>query len=231
MKLLPFVLSLAMMSAPTAHVGDITVSSVTERYQQDSVNFTGYYPQFSGIANRDAQHKLNVLMREKAQSALIRAKAAGMGLISVEGQQQRSAEGLYGYEVKRNNGGVVSLLFTDSLYAGGANGSEKKSGLTFASSTGDVYTLEGLFQDGAACYGVIDTEIRRQLKERGLEPQLLEPFEGIGANEVFYVTDTELVIVFQEITYFPHSMGNVEFAIPLSQLETCLKPEITSVLS
>ena len=157
-----------MMSAPAAHVGDITISSVTERYQQDSVNFTGYYPQFSGIANRDAQQKLNVLMREKAQSALIRAKAAGMGLISVEGQQQRSAEGLYGYEVKRNNGGVVSLLFTDSLYAGGANGSEKKSGLTFASSTGDVYTLEGLFQDGAACYGVIDTEIRRQLKERGL---------------------------------------------------------------
>lgn len=231
MKFLPFVLSLAMVSAPAANVGDITISSVTERYQQDSANFTGYYPQFSGIANRDAQQKLNVLMREKAQSALIRAKAAGMGLISVEGQQQRSAEGLYGYEVKRNNGGIVSLLFTDSLYAGGANGSEKKSGLTFASSTGDVYTLEGLFHDGAACYGVIDTEIRRQLKERGLEPQLLEPFEGIGANEVFYVTDTELVIVFQEITYFPHSMGSVEFAIPLSQLETCLKPEITSVLS
>ena len=127
MKLLPFVLSLAVMSAPAVNVGDITISSVTERYQQDSVDFTGYYPQFSGIADRDAQKELNVLMREKAQSALIRAKTAGMGLISVEGQPQRSAEGLYGYEVKRNDGGVVSLLFTDGLYAGGANGSEKKS--------------------------------------------------------------------------------------------------------
>ena len=118
MKLLPFVLSLAVMSAPAVNVGDITISSVTERYQQDSVDFTGYYPQFSGIADRDAQKELNVLMREKAQSALIRAKTAGMGLISVEGQPQRSAEGLYGYEVKRNDGGVVSLLFTDGLYAG-----------------------------------------------------------------------------------------------------------------
>ena len=231
MKLLPFVLSLAVMSAPAVNVGDITISSVTERYQQDSVDFTGYYPQFSGIADRDAQKELNVLMREKAQSALIRAKTAGMGLISVEGQPQRSAEGLYGYEVKRNDGGVVSLLFTDGLYAGGANGSEKKSALTFSSSNGDVYTLEGLFFDGAACYGAINAEIHRQLLERGLEPELLQPFEGIDANEVFYVTDTDLVIVFQEITYFPHSMGSVEFAIPLSQLEACLKPEITSVIS
>ena len=222
MKLLPFVLSLAVMSAPAVNVGDITISSVTERYQQDSVDFTGYYPQFSGIADRDAQKELNVLMREKAQSALIRAKTAGMGLISVEGQPQRSAEGLYGYEVKRNDGGVVSLLFTDGLYAGGANGSEKKSALTFSSSNGDVYT---------ACYGAINAEIHRQLLERGLEPELLQPFEGIDANEVFYVTDTDLVIVFQEITYFPHSMGSVEFAIPLSQLEACLKPEITSVIS
>lgn len=231
MKILPFVLSLAVMSAPAVNVGDITISSVTERYQQDSVDFTGYYPQFSGIADRDAQKELNVLMREKAQSALIRAKTAGMGLISVEGQPQRSAEGLYGYEVKRNDGGVVSLLFTDGLYAGGANGSEKKSALTFSSSNGDVYTLEGLFLDGAACYGAINAEIHRQLLERGLEPELLQPFEGIDANEVFYVTDTDLVIVFQEITYFPHSMGSVEFAIPLSQLEACLKPEITSVIS
>ena len=81
MKLLPFVLSLAVMSAPAVNVGDITISSVTERYQQDSVDFTGYYPQFSGIADRDAQKELNVLMREKAQSALIRAKTAGLGLI------------------------------------------------------------------------------------------------------------------------------------------------------
>ncbi len=229
LALLPLAAAVAILAAPASSVGDITVTSITERYKQDSVSFTGSYPQFSGVGNTDAQQQLNVLMREKEQSALIRAKAAGMGLSSTDGMGQRSAEGVYGYEVKRNSGGIVSLLFSDYLYAGGANGLTTVSGITFSASTGEMYSLNDLFRDGTSCKELINSEIRRQMEERGLQSQLIAPFEGIRDDDCFYLTNTSLVIVFQQIEYFPHSMGNVDFAIPLSRLETCLKPEITIV--
>ena len=227
--LLPLAAVVAVLAVPASSVGDITVSSITERYKQENVDYTGSYPQFAGIGNTDAQQQLNVLMREKEQSALVRAKTAGMGLSSTDGMGQRSAEGVYGYEVKRNGGGIVSLLFSDYLYAGGANGLTTMSGLTFSASTGEIYTLSGLFRDGTSCRELIDSEIRSQMKERDLESQLIAPFTGTQDNDCFYLTNTSLVIVFQEIQYFPHYMGPVEFAIPLSRLEACLKPEITIV--
>ncbi|MCI8553435.1 MAG: DUF3298 and DUF4163 domain-containing protein [Clostridiales bacterium] len=226
LALLPLAALISLLAAPASYVGDIAISSVTERYQQDSVSFTGSYPQFSGIGNTGAQQKLNVKMREKEQSALIRAKAAGMELSSAEGTGQRSAEGIYEYVVKRNSGGIVSLLFSDYLYAGGANGLTTLSGMTFSAATGECYSLEGLFREGTSCRELIDAEIRRQMEERDLSSQLISPFEGVQNNDCFYLTDTSLVIVFQEMQYFPHSMGSVEFSVPLSRLETCLKPEI-----
>ena len=93
-----------------------------------------------------------------------------------------------GYEVKRNIGGLVSILFRDYLFSGGANGKEVKTGLTVSTVTGLEWKLDDLFQNQASYRTIINDEISKQLLDRGLESQLLAKFTGIQEDECFYIT-------------------------------------------
>ena len=123
-------------------------------------------------------------------------------------------------------GGLVSLLFSDYLYAGGANGLDVKTGLTISSITGRTLQMEDLFASDASYKEALDRNIREQLKDRGLEGQLLSPFTGITGKENFYITDSALVIVIRELEWFPHSMGTVEFSIPFTEIQMYLKEDL-----
>ena len=56
--------------------------------------------------------------------------------------------------------------------------------------------------------------------------QLLVSNPRVEVGQPFYLTDTCLVIVVRELTWFPHSMGTVELEIPLAQLQDCLRAEL-----
>ena len=103
-----------MLSVPPANVGSVTVYGVQKQEQTDTIHFDGVYPQFNGVQDRERQTELNNQMREWMNCALARAKAAVLTLPNGDGPE-RVVEGIYYYEVKRNSGGLVSLLFSDYL--------------------------------------------------------------------------------------------------------------------
>lgn len=214
--------SLMLLTAPATNVGDVTISGVTEQVQEDRVHFTGSYPQFSGILDKENEVLLNARMREREQAALVRAKAAVLGL-PADDRSGRSVEGVYGYEVKRNSGGLASLLISDYLYSGGANGIDVRTGLTVSTVSGRELRLKDLFCNDASYVEVLNRAIRTQMRDRSLEKELISPFTGIKEEQTYYLTDTDLVIVAQELTWFNHAMGTVEFPVPLSKLQAYLK--------
>lgn len=220
----PILTALMVMSAPPMSVGDITICALTEKVTGSSsqsgvsFTFTGSYPRFSGIGDKGAQTELNADIKEWMQKALADTKAAAAVMSSDDRSDQRQAEGIYGYEVKRNQGGLVSLLITQYLYSGGANGLETVEGLTFLSGSGRRLTLEDLFTNPEQGLDEINEEVRRQLTERDLERQLLVSDPAVGTNQTFYLTDKTLVVVVPPLTWFAHVMGSVEFEIPLEQL-------------
>lgn len=214
-----------MLSVPPANVGSVTVYGVQKQEQTDTIHFDGVYPQFNGVQDRDRQTELNNQMREWMNCALARAKAAVLTLPNGDGPK-RVVESVYHYEVMRNSGGFVSLLFSDYLYAGGANGLDVKTGLTFSSVTGQKLLMEDLFASDASYKEALNRILREQLRDRGLEGQLLRPFEGISGSENFYITNSALVIVVRELEWFPHSMGTVEFSIPFSDVQMYLKEDL-----
>lgn len=223
--LAPVMASLMLLTAPATNVGDVTVSGVTEQFQGDRVQFTGSYPQFSGIQDKDQEVLLNAHMRELEKAALVRAKAAVLELPTGDGPG-RSVEGVYGYEVKRNSGGLASLLISDYLYSGGANGLDVRSGITVSTVSGRELRLQDLFCNDASYTDVLNREIRKQLRDRGLEKEQIRPFTGIDEDQNYYLTDTDLVIVARELEWFNHAMGTVEFSIPLSKLQAYMKDSV-----
>lgn len=208
--------------APPASVGDVVISGVTEEITRPQLHFTSSVPRITGMPDENAALLLNRRMREMKEAALAKAKASVVTLHPGDGPG-RVVEGVFGYEVKRNSGGLVSILLSDYLYSGGANGLTVKTGLTFSAAQGRVLRLRDLFKNEATYSHYVNEKIARQLEERQLEAQLLKAFTGITGEETFYVTDSALVIVIQELDWFPHSMGSVEFSIPLDQLSMVIK--------
>ena len=91
-----------------------------------------------------------------------------------------------------------------------------------------VVTLKDLFREDADYVTVLSGEVRRQMEERMAEnteaSYFPEEFTAIGPEQNFYFnTDGDLVLVFDEYTIAPGSMGMPEFTIPSDVYETLLK--------
>ena len=86
-------------------------------------------------------------------------------------------------------------------------------------TTGQVVTLSGLFPADSDYVDVLSAEVRSQMEARMAADDsqifFLDEFTGIDPEQSFYWNDSgELVLVFDEYTVAPGSMGMVEFPIP-----------------
>ena len=88
--------------------------------------------------------------------------------------------------------------------------------------------LGDLFREDADYVTALSEEVRRQMEERMAEnvevSYFPEEFTAIGPEQNFsFNTDGDLVLVFDEYTIAPGSMGMPEFTIPSDVYETLLK--------
>ena len=95
-------------------------------------------------------------------------------------------------------------------------------------ATDQVVTLKDLFREDADWSAVLTREVRRQMEERMAADSgasyFPEELTEIGPDQNFYLNESgELVLVFDEYTVVPGSMGMPEFAIPAEVYETLRK--------
>ena len=95
-------------------------------------------------------------------------------------------------------------------------------------ATDQVVTLKDLFREDADYVTVLSDEVRQQMEERMAEDReasyFPEEFTAIDPEQNFYFNGSgELVLVFDEYTIAPGSMGMPEFPIPADVYETLLK--------
>ncbi len=95
-------------------------------------------------------------------------------------------------------------------------------------ATDQVVTLKDLFREDADWSAVLTREVRRQTEERMAgdagAAYFPEELTEIGPDQNFYFNESgELVLVFDEYTVAPGSMGMPEFTIPAEVYETLRK--------
>lgn len=95
-------------------------------------------------------------------------------------------------------------------------------------ATDQVVTLKDLFREDADYVTVLSNEVRQQMEERMAEDReasyFPEEFTAIDPEQNFYFNGSgELVLVFDEYTIAPGSMGMPEFPIPADVYETLLR--------
>lgn len=93
-------------------------------------------------------------------------------------------------------------------------------------TTGQVMNLGDLFREDADYVAALSGEVRRQLETRTEEngTYFPEEFAAIDPEQNFYWNESgDLVLVFDEYSVAPGSMGMPEFVIPAAVYETLLK--------
>ncbi len=172
--------------------------------QQESAT----YPRLVRSSNQTLENRINRLIRRTSEETLPAGRYRDMNIITAASQ----------YDTTVNRNEILSLRFENYYYPEKmANGITVVRGLTVNLITGKKYRLEDLFRTGSNYKAYLDNIIERQIVEKDIP--LLNGFPGITGNEVFYLTEDSLVIVYQEYDLTPGYYGTLEFTIPYTELK------------
>ncbi len=130
------------------------------------------------------------------------------------------------FTVRRNDGVFLSISEEIEYYNGGANiGSDLKCINVKNAVPGQLLALGDIFRPGVDYTGIINGRISDII---AASPEMADFwFTTISDNQGFYLTDTNLVIAFQDYDIAPGASGPQEFSIPLAELGGDLIPELS----
>jgi len=187
----------------------------------DNLKITLKYPKISGMADQKIQNELNVLFEQKAIHAKKQGLKCAVVLSKAEYEGTKLCESYLDYKIGYNQNGLLSVVFSDYQFAGGAHGSTLQSSYTFDLQTGEDLTLSKILDDDKNYTTYIDSMIRNEIDKKVATGDLFElvTFKSIGKNPAFYLAEEGIVFYFQQYEYFPYAAGIQEFVIPYSVLK------------
>ena len=169
------------------------------------------YPKVVNLRKPVAE-RINNILRETAYAAIPDYQP---GSSIMEAQS--------GYTTPVNMNGILSVRFQNHYYPEkAAHGVTGVSSVTLNIETGHFYNFDELFRAGSNYAAVINQIIQEQITARQIP--MLKPFEGIGPNEMYYLTPDSLVIYYQPYVYTPGYVGVLEFTIPYQQIASIIDP-------
>jgi inhibitor of cysteine peptidase len=138
-------------------------------------------------------------------------------------------ETYFDYRIKYNLNGLLSIVFYDYQYAGGAHGNTLQSSYTFDLSNGTILNLSDLMNDTSYLPN-IDKFIRTEIDKKVASGDLIEfeesRFVTIGDHPGWYLSNGSVVIYFQQYEYFPYVAGIQEFKLNPLEMKDYLKINI-----
>jgi len=212
---------------------DISIKPMKETSEDKYLKLTIQYPEISGLDKKSVQDSINSVIIKAADDA----KKEGVKYAEEMKQTYDSGytgspnqcETYFDYRLKYNRNGLLSIVFLDYQYTGGAHGMTVQSSHTFSLDTGKDYELKDLFKSGADYVSTINGAVKLRMAEKvkaGILPdQPLTPFKTIKDNQDYYLSDNGIVIYFQQYEYFPYASGIQEFTVVFDKMKDILKSD------
>ena len=210
-------------------------SSFTAKDDPDVTVLTAnaVYPQFSIEGNPDAADQINsAILSEFNTFWNFETENAGTAeeeyltsLDSTEAAAPVTYSANFFYELKRCDDKIISIMFTQSDYTGGAHGNVWTYGVSFNAATGERLYLESLSDDSAAFHKTILDFLTEQASLPVYQEQYL--FEGADADiessllndsACWYFDRSGISFICNPYVLGPYAAGTFEFNIPYESL-------------
>ncbi len=132
------------------------------------------------------------------------------------------------YEVKKNEGNLLSMIITKYTYSGGAHGFTENIPYNYDLRDGKNVKLNDLFEDEIDYIQILNDEINRQINEeikKNPEYKDMIYFKTIDKSQPFYIKDNNLTLYFGLYEIAPDVAGIIELEINEDVIEHELKEE------
>ncbi|MFX4262514.1 PdaC/SigV domain-containing protein [Pelotomaculum propionicicum] len=212
----------------------ISIKTIKEASETDIIKITLQYPQVEGLTDKTVQDSINSILKESAM------EARNEGLKNADEKEKANASGYgspnkyetyFDYSLKYNQNGLLSVVFRNYQYTGGAHGLTVQSSRTLDLKTGGEYKLKDLMKVDADYVALISDTVRNMIVERveeGILPDYsIAPFNTIRDDHGFYLSNNGVVVYFQQYEHWPYAAGIQEFPVEYSALKDMLKPEFS----
>lgn len=126
------------------------------------------------------------------------------------------------YTVMYNNGEILSILFNNWSYLGGAHGNTIETTVNYNLKTGEVLTFDTFFEDKAAGVAIIREQILKQCESPYYEGILFEEYENyindVIKEDYWYFGKDGMHIIANQYMLATYADGILDFVIPYAEL-------------
>ena len=181
---------------------------VLEEKYKPNKDYLAYYPQVSGIENKEAEKDVNDKLKELSAVKPIDGNV----------QLDYTYYGDFNVEFFKKNLLVLELMGYMFNF-GAAHGMPSKVYPHIDLVTGRFYELKDLFKEGSNYVQVLSQIIGQQIKSNP-EYSYVYPdgYKGIKPDQPFYVDDEALYIYFEPYEIAPYAAGFPTFKIPYKEI-------------
>lgn len=203
------------------------------------VTLSVQFPKVSNAANPEAAEKINAVIQSEAgalSNLTEYEEWAKEDFHWRETLEQEDGQTFFwqpyevemSYSVERADEKVISFLFRNYDYIGGAHGGQALYGMTFDAQTGEKLTLEMLGESEQAVRDVVEPILMQQAeqiqeqfekgeRDIGLFEEYADYMPDVLTQESWYLTQDGMDVVANEYLIAPYATGPVTFHIPYEQ--------------
>ena len=215
-------------TAPVVNPSPLTMPRVViehQAYNNPNMQVDVAYPRITGMADSVLEALLNHYIKSRLENL-----AQLLEQRSVEEADQRGEVRQFDLFaaalVNRNDGCILSLSVRIGYYAGGASSGSDSFFINVINEVpGRQVRIGELFLPESDYISLLNARVAAWL---AADPWLGQDntFTTIGEDQWFYLTDSSLVIVFPRYAIACGAAGELEFPIPLVDLEDVLIPAL-----
>lgn len=211
------------VSLDSIKANPISIKTIKETSENSALKITLQYPQVNGLDNKRVQDEINALSKQLAENAAKEGEKNAADLAEYRKAypdgSPNPCETYFNYHVKYNKNNMLSLVFLNYQYAGGAHGNTLQTSYTINLETGKQYSLKDLFEKDSDYVSVISDGVKAQLTERNLMNDLLVSFDKIREDHSYYLTNDGVAVYFQQYEILPGAAGIQEFLTDFSSFK------------
>lgn len=191
-------------------MNDIKITSETLDKSNKNATIVVKYPQISGL-KEEAQAAINAVFKKEAERFVTKSEEQAS---LRDGTIERKYDFSQTYAVTFNREGVLSVVVDQYSYTGGAHGSTLRTGHTFSLKEGTSLELKDLLKAEPNYKSKLD----KLLKESTKEESFAGVASGLKDNPDFYVSESGLVIFYQQYEITAYAAGFPTYTYSFSEL-------------
>lgn len=199
-------------------IAEASPGVIVDQYDYQDGGITISYPHFDGMANQNAQDKMNAAMETLVEQFINDANTRIEDAKRYNTHEFRSEVRL-NYKVWYNDEGIVSVTLNSYQFFGGAHGMSGSQGYTFNLQSGEPVPYADIFKWDSDSRNLAYNRIMNQVNDRklflftdGQQNKLASKLQDLDYVLNYYLTDKDkAVIIFQQGEIAASAAGVLQF--------------------